>query len=180
MRAVDKSYCFVCCSKSRTRGSRQVTYKSAASGSSSYDSVEKRSLKTTVIGHATMAVTTEVNPRENEYASMKYLGQQTLTGDDDNSINHSQETYAGFALAKAGHIGCTCGALHHHHHHLIQKCPCGRDHIYESPEGGRKSQILKPDVIAADSTTQYFDLDPDLNFKEAHPLYYCSQSAQEL
>ena len=144
-------FCVIFCRKTRRPRRREAANYKFPPSVSDYDSVEKRCLKTTIISHAPVAVATDLNCRENDYACMKYMSAHPDSMDEDNILNHSTETYCSDYIGKP-----------------IAAQPCvacanslNRDtnlKLYESPES--RIRILRPDVVSADKA-HYFDLDPD-------------------
>ena len=125
--------------------------------------LDKRIMKASITNQSPTTVATEVNPRENEYASMKYY----VTRPDEECWPNQ--------TVMAAHPGVSYPVSPAATYHRSMSQPNfnnngGRpekEHIYESPESIRRHVA---DLQLSEQSPQYFDLDP--NIVEGHNSRY--------
>ncbi len=127
--------------------------------------LDKRIMKASITGHSPTSVATEINPRENEYASMKYyMPRPDGTCYDEQWSNQMRRD---FVMAGGAPYSDPPGAAYHSSASFNNNAVGGhgaeKEHIYESPESVRRHltqlQGTTPDHAHG---PQYFDLDPSV------------------
>ena len=115
--------------------------------------LDKRIIKASITNQSPTTVATEVNPRGNEYASMKYY----MTRLDEECWPNQ--------MVMAAHPGVSYPVSPDATYHRSMSQPnfnnnSGRpekEHIYESPESIRRHVA---ELQMVEQSSQYFDLDP--------------------
>ena len=119
--------------------------------------LDKRIMKASITTQSPTTVATEVNPRENEYASMKYY--MTRPGDEC-WPNQMHRDMAMASPSGASYPVSPGGTYHRSMSQPNFNNNGGRpekEHIYESPDSIRRHVA---DLQMAEQAPQYFDLDP--------------------